>query len=633
MNAHPTAPTPSGERGPLVIVVAFHAPDLLGRCLADLGDEFDVVVVDNSSDASVAAVALRYGATSIDPGRNLGFGAGVNLGCTGRDGRDVLLLNPDASISPVGVRRLHAALCGDQTLAAVAPRQHDPEDLTEGQVAWSFPTPGGAWLEAAGLGKLRRRPDFLIGSVLLLSGAALDDVGGFDEQFFLYSEETDWQRRATDRGWRMAMCDKVVATHVGAGTGGDPVARETHFQASHERYMRKHHGFLGWWLYRVAGVAGAGARSVVLRGERGQDAALRFRLFRIGPLRAEASLGRTGPRVVHIVVTDNFAGVERYICQVANGLAARGHQVDVIGGAPVRMRAELDHTVAYSPAATLIEGTRTLVATRGADVIHVHMTTAEASAYLAHAIDDAPIVATRHFAADRGSSPVRRTLARITARPIVADVAISEFVGRNVTEITSLIHNGVAEKPQAPLEAPVVVMMQRLDDEKAPDVGIRAWDRSGLAEHGWRLVVAGSGVLRTDLEYLVDRLDCRDSIEFVGQVADTDGFLAAASVLLAPAPAEPFGLSVVEAMSHGLAVVAAGGGAHVETVGETGLLFPPGDIDAAAAALRRLVDNPELLRSIGHALRYRQQERFSLAMHLDRLEALYRSVIADHDGD
>jgi len=90
---------------------------------------------------------------------------------------------------------------------------------------------------------------------------------------------------------------------------------------------------------------------------------------------------------------------------------------------------------------------------------------------------------------------------------------------------------------------------------------------------------------------------------------------------------------VVEAMSHGLAVVAAGGGAHVETVGETGLLFPPGDIDAAAAALRRLVDNPELLRSIGHALRYRQQERFSLAMHLDRLEALYRSVIADHDGD
>jgi glycosyltransferase involved in cell wall biosynthesis/GT2 family glycosyltransferase len=632
MNQKLTAPVPSGERGPLVVVVAFHSPHLLDHCLDDLSDGFDVVVVDNSSDARVAGVAARHGATYVDPGRNLGFGAGVNLGCTGRDGRDVLLLNPDATISPVGVRALHAALRRDQTLAAVAPRQHDPDSLADGQVAWPFPTPGGAWLEATGLGRLRRQTDFLIGSVLLLCGAALDDVGGFDEQFFLYAEETDWQRRATDRGWRVAMCGEVVATHIGAGTGGDPAARETHFQASHERYVRKHHGLLGWWSYRVAGVAGAGARSVVLRGERARDAALRLRLFRTGPLRAEAALGRTGLRVAHIVVTDNFAGVERYICQVANGLAARGHQVDVIGGAPDRMRAELDHTVVYSPAATLIAGTRALVATRGADVIHVHMTTAEASAYLAHMIDGAPIVATRHFAADRGSSPVRRTLARITTRPIVADIAISEFVGRSVTGTTTLIHNGVAARPQARLESPVVVMLQRLDAEKSPDVGIRAWVRSGLAAHGWHLVVAGSGALRTDMEHLVDRLGCRDSVKFVGQVADTDGLLATASVLLAPAPAEPFGLSVVEAMSHGLAVVAAGGGAHVETVGEAGLLFPTGDVDGAAVALRRLVDHPELLRSVGHALRYRQQERFSLALHLDRLESLYRSVVADQHG-
>lgn len=623
------SPAPSGDGGPLVVVVAFHAPDLLDRCLDDLGDGFDVVVVDNSSDARVAGVADRHGATYIDPGRNLGFGAGVNLGCTGRGDRDVLLLNPDAAISPAGVRTLHAALRSDRTLAAVAPRQHDPDHLADARVAWSFPTPGGAWLEAAGLGRLRRRADFLIGSLLLLSGAALDDVGAFDEQFFLYAEETDWQRRAADRGWRVAVCDGVIATHVGAGTGGDPVSRETHFQASHERYVRKHHGTLGWWSYRAAATAGAGARSVVRRGQRGQDAALRFRLFRAGPLRAEAALGRTGLRVAHVVVTDAFAGVERYVCQVANGLAARGHQVDIIGGAPDRMRAELDHTVAHHPAATLVAGVRALVATRGADLVHVHMTAAEASAFLAHPVDDAPIVATRHFAADRGSSPVRRALARMTARPIAADIAISEFVARTVTGPTTLIHNGVAGRPQAPLEARVVIMLQRLDDEKAPDVGIRAWARSGLAECGWRLVVAGSGILRADMELLVDRLGCRGSVEFAGLVADTDGLLAAASVLLAPAPGEPFGLSVVEAMSHGLAVVAAGGGAHVETVGEAGLLFPPGDVDAAAEALRRLGDDPELLRSVGHALRYRQQARFSLALHLDRLESLYRSVVAD----
>ena len=622
-------PVPSGVEGPLVVVVAYGAPDLLDRCLACLEGQFDVVVVDNSSDAAVAAVAADHEVDYVDPGRNLGFGAGANVGSSRRNGRDVLLLNPDATISPAGLRTLHAALRADPGLAAVAPRQLDPDHGEAARVAWPFPTPSGAWLEAAGLGRLRRRADFLIGSVLLLSGPALDEVGGFDERFFLYAEETDWQRRATDHGWRVAVCEPVVATHVGAGTGGDPVVRETHFQASHERYVRKHHGTLGWWSYRAAALVGAGARSVVLRGDRRHTAGTRLRLLRTGPLRAEAALGRTGLRIAHVVVTDAFAGVERYICQVANGLSARGHQVDVIGGAPDRMRAELDHTVTHVPAASVGVGTRALITGRGLDLIHVHMTAAEASAFLAHPLDRAPIVATRHFAADRGSTPFRRTLARVTSRPIVADIAISEFVAGSVSGPTTLIPNGVACRPQATLEAPIVVMLQRLDDEKSPDVGLRAWAGSGLAEEGWRLVMAGSGVLRPDMERLVDRLGCRGSVEFAGHVADTDELLAGASVLLAPAPAEPFGLSVVEAMSHGLAVVAAGAGAHPETMGDAGLLFDPGDVDAAARALARVGADPELLRSVGHALRRRQQEHFSLTGHLDRLESLYRSTVAD----
>jgi len=169
-------PVPSASERPLVVVVAFHAPDLLDRCLADLGNGFDVIVVDNSSDARVARVADRHGAHYVDPGRNLGFGAGANIGCARRRGRDVLLLNPDAAISPAGVRGLHAALRADTGLAAVAPRQHDPGHHHDARIAWPFPTPAGAWLEAAGLGGLRRRTDFLIGSVLLLAaliGAAL----------------------------------------------------------------------------------------------------------------------------------------------------------------------------------------------------------------------------------------------------------------------------------------------------------------------------------------------------------------------------------------------------------------------------------------------------------------------------
>ena len=614
----------------MVVVVAYRSADLLDHCLAALSGEFDVVVVDNSSDAAVAAVAGVHGCRYVDPGRNLGFAGGVNIGCARREGRDVLLLNPDAAVTPTAVRALHTALAAAPRLAAVAPAQSGPDGGAPDRVVWPFPTPGGAWLEALGLGRLRRRPDYLIGSVLLLRGAALDDVGPFDDHFFLYAEETDWERRAADRGWQVAFCPSVTATHVGAGTGGDAVVRETHFHASNERYLRKHHGTAGWWSYRAAATLGAAVRAVVLPGDRGRRAAARMRLYLGGPMEAEAGLDHPGLRIVHVVVTDAFAGVERYICQVANGLAARGHRIEIVGGDPARMTAELDRSVVHHPAASLAGAALALAGTRGANIVHAHMTSAEAAAYLAHPVDRAPVVATRHFAAVRGSSAVSRVLARVIVRPIVAEIAISEFVARSVGMPTTVIPSAVADRPQADLEARRVVMLQRLEAEKAPDVGLRAWARSGLADRGWQLVVAGEGALRPALERLADELGCAASVTFLGLVSDTDGLLASSSILLAPTPAEGFGLAVAEAMSHGLAVVAAGSGAQVETVADAGLLFPPGDVEVAARELVRLADDPVLRTSVGHALRARQQERYSLPRHVERLEALYATVAAEH---
>ena len=111
--------------------------------------------------------------------------------------------------------------------------------------------------------------------------------------------------------------------------------------------------------------------------------------------------------------------------------------------------------------------------------------------------------------------------------------------------------------------------------------------------------------------------------------ADTDRLLSQSSVVLATAPEEPFGLSVVEAMAHGVPVVAADGGAHPETVGDPDLLFPPGDADAGSRALVRLSEDPALRRQLGDRLRQRQQQMFSIRQHLDGLEALYGQVMAE----
>jgi glycosyltransferase involved in cell wall biosynthesis len=331
--------------------------------------------------------------------------------------------------------------------------------------------------------------------------------------------------------------------------------------------------------------------------------------------------------VVHVVVTDSFAGVERYVCQVVNELTARGHRVATIGGDPSRMRAELDHTVQSRPARTLVRAAVALARQGRVDIVHLHMTAAEGAAWLARPLQRAPLVATRHFARDRGSSAIARALSRVTSRTVVRDIAISKFVAETISGDSTLIPNGVPSRVQAELESSTVVMLQRLNAEKSPDVGIRAWAASGLGDRGWRLVIAGDGELRPSLVGLVNELGVADSVEFLGHVTQTDDLLARASMLLAPAPEEPFGLSVVEAMAHGLPVVAARGGAHVETVGEDGSLFAPGDPAAAAAALVALSMDRSLRLRVGSGLRRRQQDRYSLSTHVDHLEDLYRQVI------
>lgn len=288
----PSADAGTAGAGALeVVVVAYGAAGLLERALAPLAGALPVTVVDNSGDPEVRRVAVAAGARYLDPGANLGFGAAVNRALADplAPGADVLLLNPDARIDVAGVHALHHSLRAGDDLGAVGPAQVD-EDGRPARVLWPYPTPGGAWRQALGRGVPETGDGFVIGSVLLLRAEALAAVGGFDEAYFLYSEETDWQRRARRAGWRSAVVPDVTARHAGAGTSSDPDRRDTHFHAGQERYLRAHHGAAGWTLARAAVLLG-GVPRAALPGERGHAARLRVRLYLRGPLRAEAALG------------------------------------------------------------------------------------------------------------------------------------------------------------------------------------------------------------------------------------------------------------------------------------------------------------------------------------------------------
>ncbi|MGI8759167.1 MAG: glycosyltransferase family 4 protein [Acidimicrobiales bacterium] len=340
----------------------------------------------------------------------------------------------------------------------------------------------------------------------------------------------------------------------------------------------------------------------------------------------------TGLRMAHVVRSDNFAGVERYITYVAPELAGRGLHVVVIGGDPARMAGALAPAgIEYRPATTTLQVARQLLACRPLDLVHTHMSAAEVAALVTRPLTGAPLVTTRHFAARRGRSTAGRVAALAVARTVAVEIAISRFVADAIGEPSVVLPSGVPRTDRAPTtpdRRPVVLMAQRLEREKDSSVGLRAWAASGLAAAGWRLVVAGGGALAGELRDLAGALGAGGSVDFVGPQADIGRLFESAGVLLATAPEEPFGLSVVEAMAAALPVVASGSGAHLETVGACSArwLFPAGDHEACAQRLRELALAPATRQAYGDALQAFQRRHFDLGDHVDRLVELYLGV-------
>jgi len=274
-----------------VVVVAYHGAPELDRALASVRGEAPVTVVDNSQSTAVAAVCERHAAVYLPTAANLGFAAGVNAALReilAGDPSDVLLLNPDAVLPAGAIATLGDAVASDPRACAVSPAIVYPDGSPQ-RVLWPFPSPAQAWLEAAGLSRFDGHSSFAVGTVLLLRWESLQEVGLFDERFFLYAEETDWQRRARDLGWHAIACPELVASHIGGGTSEDPSRRERLFYAAQETYIRKWYGSRGWLFYRTAVVAGAAVRAVVLRRDRRAGAARRLLIYLRGPRRVAAA--------------------------------------------------------------------------------------------------------------------------------------------------------------------------------------------------------------------------------------------------------------------------------------------------------------------------------------------------------
>lgn len=332
-------------------------------------------------------------------------------------------------------------------------------------------------------------------------------------------------------------------------------------------------------------------------------------------------------KVRHVVLTDAFAGVERHVCVLANAQARLGHQVEVLGGKPQAMRSLLAPTVDYRAARSVLP--TALQATRGPspDVLHAHMTKAEAACLLPALVGGVPLIATRHFAGQRGRRRGGWIARGLIGRTVDAQIAISHYVAAAVDGDSTVVYPGVEAATQDRyVRRPVVLVVQRLQPEKATEVALRAFAVGAPA--GWSLEVVGEGPERAELEQLVSRLGVASRVRFLGFRDDVPELMLQSSMLVSPCKIEGLGLSVLEAMAHGLPVVASRAGAHPETVGLSAdaQLFQPGDVGEAALMIERLCRDAELRSRYGRELQQVQQQRFTPEAQARATDAVYDEV-------
>lgn len=227
------------------VVVNFESGSGLARCVADLvaAGVAEVVVVDNgSSDGSLArALDAVPGLTVVDPGANLGYGSAVNRGvAASRPGPEfVLVCNPDLEVPPGAVDELAAALDADPGRALVGPLVRTPEGERYPS-SRRFPS----MVDAAGHALLglfapdnrfsrnyRRSEldavtdvtttvDWVSGACFLVRRSDYEEVGGFDESYFMYLEDVDLCWRLGRAGHTVAYAPAAEVTHI-QGTATD----------------------------------------------------------------------------------------------------------------------------------------------------------------------------------------------------------------------------------------------------------------------------------------------------------------------------------------------------------------------------------------------------------------------------
>lgn len=257
-----------------VVIVSYRSRDALVACLESLRacaarTTLEVVVVDNASgDGTVEWISASHPEVHViaNPD-NRGFTRGVNQGLERAHGDYLFVLNPDCEIPPQALERLVAVLEEAPGTAAAAPLLLDSDGHAARScgrfpdlwtlicdhlgLAQAFPSSAlfGSYKYGGRAMRSLERVEWASGAALLIPRRVHQEVGGLDENIFMYMEEVDWCRRAAAVGLVVRFVPEASIVHHGQRSSRQvPGQTYLHNLRSRVYYFRKHHGWLAAFL-------------------------------------------------------------------------------------------------------------------------------------------------------------------------------------------------------------------------------------------------------------------------------------------------------------------------------------------------------------------------------------------------
>lgn len=252
-----------------VIIVSWNAKTYLLDCLQSIFSEtishqIEIIVVDNlSTDGSSKEVKINFpNVKLIQNNSNMGFAAANNIGIKCSTGRYLCLVNSDIKILDRCLDRMCDYMDKNPSAGMLGPKILN-RDMSQQKSCRQFPTLWNNFSPAIGLDKIFPNLNIFSGEQILIAGDdvhnvdvlsgclmmvrrnALDEVGLFDEIFFIYSEDVDWCKRFWDMNWKVIFYPHAKAIHYGGGSStNEPVRFSVEQLKAKLQYWRKHYNLL-----------------------------------------------------------------------------------------------------------------------------------------------------------------------------------------------------------------------------------------------------------------------------------------------------------------------------------------------------------------------------------------------------